>query len=93
MYKEDSLSSVKSWFLVIILFVTCVVLVTPVSLVEYLSPLIKAITDGLGSQNFLAIMLQAYISPLIMITFNQGIVPIFIDFIAYLEDHKTKSSK
>ena len=41
----------------------------------------------------LTIALQTYISPLMMLVFNQAIVPLFIDFIAYLEGHKTKSVK
>jgi hypothetical protein len=36
MYKDDGVSQVKSWFLVILLFLTCVVLITPVSIVDNL---------------------------------------------------------
>lgn len=91
MYKDDGTIQVKSWFLVFVLFITCVVLVTPMTLIDNLGPLINVITDELGSTNFLAVMLQTYISPLMFLAFNQGIVPLFIDLIAYLEGHKTKS--
>lgn len=57
MYKDDGVSEVKSWFLVIMLFITCVVLITPVSLVDNLQPLIDAITKDLGDNNFFAILL------------------------------------
>jgi len=93
MYKDDGVSEVKSWFLVIMLFITCVVLITPVSLVDNLQPLIDAITKDLGDNNFFAILLQTYLSPLILLIFNFGIVPLLIDLIAFLEDHKTKSLK
>lgn len=93
MYKDDGVSEVKSWFLVIILFITCVVFITPVSIVDNLQPLIEALTKDLGKDNFLAILLQTYLSPLILLIFNFGIVPLLIDLIAFLEDHKTKSLK
>jgi len=75
------------------LFLSCVVFVTPVSLVDNLKPIINAITDDLGQDNFFAIMLTTYISPLILLIFNFGIIPLLIDFIAFLEEHKTKSKK
>lgn len=93
MYKDDGISKVKSWFLVILLFITCVVFITPVSIVDNLKPIINALTEDLGADNFFAIMLSTYISPLILLAFNFGIIPLIIDLIAFLEDHKTKSMK
>lgn len=93
MYKDDGISQVKSWFLVILLFITCVVFVTPVSLVDNLKPIVDAITEDLGSDNFISIILTTYLSPLILLAFNFGIIPLLIDLIAFLEDHKTKSKK
>jgi len=93
MYKDDGVSQVKSWFLVILLFVVCVVLITPVSLVDNLKPLIDTLSKQLGDKNFLVIILSTYLSPLILLIFNFGIIPLLIDLIALLEDHKTKSLK
>lgn len=93
MYKDDGISQVKSWILVIILFFSCVVFITPVSLVDNLKPIVDAITKNLGSNNWLSIILTTYLSPLILLAFNFGIIPLLIDFIAFLEDHKTKSLK
>lgn len=70
MYKDDSMASIKSWVLVVILFLTCVVLVTPITLIDNLAPLVKAISDELGENSFLAVMLQTYVAPLLMIAFN-----------------------
>ena len=93
MYKDDGVSEVKSWFLVLLLFVGCVVLITPVSVVDNLKPLIDALSKKLGDKNFLVIVLSTYLSPLILLIFNFGIIPLLIDLIAFLEDHKTKSLK
>lgn len=75
------------------LFITCVIFVTPVSILDNLKPIVDAITKDLGSDNFISIILTTYLSPLILLAFNFGIIPLLIDLIAYLEDHKTKSSK
>jgi len=40
-----------------------------------------------------SVMIQTYISPIILLIFNSGIVPVLIDVIAYLEAHKSKSMK
>jgi hypothetical protein len=42
MYKDDALSEVKSWFLIVILFLVCVVMITPITLLDNLTPLINA---------------------------------------------------
>jgi hypothetical protein len=93
MYKDDGISTVKSWFLVIMLFLSCVVFITPISLIDNIKPIIDAITEDLGKDNFFAVMIATYLSPLILLIFNFGIIPLLIDFIAFLEEHKTKSKK
>ena len=93
MYRDDTLTSIKSWLLMILLFIVCVVLITPISLLDNLAPIIKALTKSLGEDNFFAVILQTYLAPLIMLAFNSALIPLFIDFIAYLEEHKTKSGR
>ena len=92
-YKDDGIREVKSWFLVIILFVTCVLLVTPVFLLDNLNKLLVPLTEKLGKNNLLSILIQTYLSPLILLAFNSGIIPFFIDMIGLLEEHKTKSRR
>lgn len=75
------------------LFFICVVLVSPISLIDNLQPLVDLISKELGEKNYIAVMLQTYMAPIMMLAFNSGILPLFIDIIAYLEDHKTKSNK
>ena len=90
-YKNDSVRYIKSWILSIILFFTCVILITPVSLLDNLSPIISSVTDKLGSQSYLAQMIQANLSTLTLLILNSGIIPIFITIVGILEEHKTKS--
>ncbi len=91
MMSDDTVSSVKSWILLIILFVVCVIFITPTFLVDHLKPVIELLSRDLGPDNFLAIALQTFFAPLMVLTFNSGLLPLFIDFIAYLEGHKSKS--
>jgi hypothetical protein len=54
-YKDEFCRQIKSWFLVITLFLTCVILVTPISIIENLQPVIEYLQKELGSTNFLAV--------------------------------------
>lgn len=91
MMSDDSISSVKSWILLLILFIVCVVFITPTFLVDHLKPVIELLYKDLGPDNFLSIALQTFFAPLMVLIFNSGLLPLFIDFIAYLEGHKSKS--
>jgi hypothetical protein len=89
MMSDDRINSAKSWVLAIVLFVVCVIFITPTFLVDHLMPIIKKIAPQ--DDSILAIALQTFFSPLMVLTFNSGLLPLFIDFIAYLEGHKSKS--
>lgn len=93
MQRDEFFSSVRSWFLIIILFIVCVIFLTPMTLVDQLTPLIEALTKELGQSNLFSIALQNFCTPLLVLAFNSGLLPLFIDFIAYLEGHKSKSAK
>jgi hypothetical protein len=58
-----------------------------------LTPLINSLEEKLGSTSFLAVMIQTYFAPLMLLIFNFGIIPVLIDLVAYLEQQKTKSKK
>lgn len=75
------------------LFVACVVVITPVSIVDNLMPILQVITNTIGEKSMVSEMIYEYISPLILLAFNSGIVPLFIDLVAFLEGHKYKSIK
>jgi hypothetical protein len=89
MLNEEFSSKVRSWILLAVLLVVCIVLLTPMTLVDNIIPLL----NQLGSSTFIAQTLQAIIPPLLILAFNSGILPLFIDLIAYLEGHKSKSSR
>jgi hypothetical protein len=57
MYRDDGVAAVKSWLLVILLFLSCVVFVTPIALIDNLEPLVNAISKKLGSSSLIAVML------------------------------------
>jgi len=93
MQNDEFYSEVKSWLLLFILFLVCVVFVTPLTLVDELQPIINFINDSVGKDSFLANGITAFITPLLVLAFNSGILPLFIDFISYLEGHKNKSKR
>jgi hypothetical protein len=43
MMSDDRINSAKSWVLAIVLFVVCVIFITPTFLVDHLMPIIKKI--------------------------------------------------
>lgn len=93
MYSSHWAFTIKSYLLLVFLFVACVVVITPVSIVDNLLPIIEAVTNTIGKQSIVSEMIYTYISPLILLAFNSGIVPVIIDLVAFLEGHKYKSIK
>jgi hypothetical protein len=92
MMTDDTINTVKSWILLIILFVVCVVFITPTFLVDHLRPVIEWLREhDPKNENVVSIALQTFLSPLLVLIFNSGLLPLFIDFIAYLEGYKSKS--
>lgn len=73
------------------LLVVCIIFLTPMTLVDQLSPIINSFTQD--KSDFFAVALQNFFAPLLILTFNSGILPTIIDFIAYLEGHKTKGAR
>lgn len=93
MQNDEFYSKVKSWLLMFILFLVCVVFVTPLTLVDELAPIIDAWKNNSGKDSFIANAVASFLTPLLVLAFNSGILPLFIDFIAYLEGHKNKSDR
>ena len=58
MMSDDNINAAKSWILLIILFVVCVIFITPSFLVDHLKLVIDKIdTDKPGEENDVAIAL------------------------------------
>ena len=57
MQQDEFYSNIRSWFLLFVLMILCVIILTPMTLVDQLTPLINAITNSLGSSNILSIAL------------------------------------
>ncbi len=91
--NDETVASFKSWILLIILFIVCVVFITPTFLIDNLKPIIDYVENEIGKENVLSVAISTFFAPLMVLAFNSGILPLFIDFIAYLEGHKSKSSK
>ncbi len=92
MMNDESISTIKSWILAIILFIMCAVIITPTFLIDNLKKIIESfqkVEDG----SMLSFVFQTFISPLLVLTFNSGLLPLFIDFIAFLEGYKSKSQR
>jgi hypothetical protein len=91
MQQDDFYRNLKSWVLLFALLVLCILFLTPMTLVDQLSPIINSYTKD--KSDFFAVALQNFFAPLLILTFNSGILPTIIDFIAYLEGHKTKGAR
>ena len=82
-YYDKTLSWIKSIFLSILLFILCIVVVTPLTLLDKLTPIRKAVTaasssNEIGDEYFVPIV-TAYFSPLIFFMFNFILVPFIIE--------------
>lgn len=93
MMNDQITHEFKSWILVAILFIVCVVLITPTVLIDHLHNVILYFDTEFGKGNLLSLGLQTFAAPLLILAFNSGILPLFIDFIAFLEGHPTKSKR
>ncbi len=93
MMNDETVASFKSWILLVVLFIVCVVFITPTFLVDNLQPIIDYLEDEIGKGSVFSMALQTFFAPLMVLAFNSGILPLFIDFIAFLEGHKSKSQR
>ena len=93
MMNDETIASFKSWILLVVLFFVCVVFITPTFLVDNLGPIIDALEKEIGRDSIFSVALQTFFAPLMVLAFNSGLLPLFIDFIAYLEGHKSKSQR
>jgi hypothetical protein len=79
--------------LVFLLFVVSVLLVTPVTLIDNLKPILISLEHFFTETSIISVMLSTYFAPLMLFLFNFVIIPFFIDMIALVEDHKAKSDR
>jgi hypothetical protein len=93
MHKNENLASIKSWFLVFCLFLVSVLLITPITLMDNLKPILTVLEKLFHEDSYISILLGTYFAPLMLLLFNVVIIPFFIDLIALVEDHKTKSAR
>ena len=95
-FKNEKRSRIKSWLLLGLLLFVCVVLVTPLLLVQKLTPLLKAAEDSVGEYPFLILLLQIaqeHLASLMTLVFNQAIIPQAVAIISTLDDHKSKAQR
>lgn len=57
MYNSDLVYELKSYLLVVALFVACVLIITPVSILDNLQPIINYLFEELGETSFISTML------------------------------------
>mmetsp|Transcript_20637 Transcript_20637/g.19625 ORF Transcript_20637/g.19625 Transcript_20637/m.19625 type:complete len:160 (+) Transcript_20637:336-815(+) len=86
--KKNIVKYIQVLILNIFLFVCTVMLVTPLTIVDKLGPLI---TDMEDEQGLLASSIAGAITPLIIYIFNWIFIPNFVNCISYYEEHETKS--
>ena len=82
-----------SFMLNAFMLVTCILILSPIPIISFLNEFLNGIKGNKDDSDFLITTLQLYLQPLMIVTFNSGIIPLICDFIADLENHKTKSAR
>lgn len=85
-------SQIKSWFLLLILMIVCIILVTPVILLRKLVPLLEALEKSVDGVTFLQKLMQIlneHLASLINLLFNVAIIPTAVSVVTELDDNKT----
>jgi len=86
---EQPVTWLKSVFLSLLLFILCIVIVTPLTLLDKLAPIKDAaafIAEEEIQDHYFMDILEAYFTPLIFFLFNYILVPYIINVIVDLED-------
>jgi hypothetical protein len=92
--KNETISSIKSFFLTIALLIVSIMLITPAVLLDNLQGLENIAEKAVGGDaSFLGQLVASYFAPLVIMLLNYGIIPLLVDITVSMEDHKTKSDK
>jgi hypothetical protein len=92
LHKGGFKSQIKSWFLLLILMIVCIILVTPVILLKKLVPLLEALEKSVNGVTFLQKLMQIlneHLASLINLLFNVAIIPTAVSVVTELDDNKT----
>ena len=92
LHKGGFKSQIKSWFLLLILMIVCIILVTPVILLKKLVPLLEALEKSVDGVSFLQKLMQIlneHLASLINLLFNVAIIPTAVSVVTQLDDNKT----
>ena len=84
-------SKLKSWFLLLVLFILSVLIITPITLVDTLKTVVTEIEGWFNPDSIINSVITKYFPTLMLFLNNFVIIPLLIDLIAFIEDHKTKS--
>jgi Calcium-dependent channel, 7TM region, putative phosphate len=76
----------------LLFFLFFCVFFNPQSLVAYISAFLFN-KDDPKKEDFIISTLHLYLQPLVILTFNAGIIPLLVDLVANCERHKTKSKR
>ena len=79
------MASLKSWTLVLLLFVFSVLLVTPITLIDNLKPIMNSIEHLFPANSGLSALLSSYFAPLMLFLFNS----VIISFLCKLPHNKS----
>jgi Na+/proline symporter len=86
-------SYLKSAFIYVILFAFCILLITPLTLIDKLSPIKNLFDEVLLKDTPLWWVFDIYFTPLILWLFNFVIIPWIIEILVKFEDFRRFSSK
>mmetsp|Transcript_14843 Transcript_14843/g.10400 ORF Transcript_14843/g.10400 Transcript_14843/m.10400 type:complete len:185 (-) Transcript_14843:533-1087(-) len=92
--KDTLFSTLKTFFLLVILFIISVLLMTPLMFLDMADEIRESLENRYGDSGWLSSpLITTYLSSLSVLLFNLILIPFFIDMMVLLEDHQTKSAR
>ena len=91
--KRSPFRCCKVTVLNVLLFFVTVILLTPISILESLGPMIVEIRDFFPEGSIFGAMIANYFTPMILFMFNYVLIPSIVDYISYYEEFETKSAR
>jgi hypothetical protein len=91
LYKDQTVSTVKTLVLWVILIMLSVILITPVMLADTAAEIVSQLSYDIPFLKKTSV--TTYVTTAMTVFFNVIVIPFFIDIMVLLEDHPSKSRR
>ena len=92
-YKNSVFSTLKTFFLCVLLLLVSVVLITPIVLINMSSEFISSMSLDVKWLGLDKTTSTTYLTTAVTMFMNVILIPFFIDIMVMIEDHETKSNR